>query len=138
MTSAAPTILLVDDDATARYLIRRCLTKLSVQGQVLEAENGRQALSFVEAHCQATNEPHSLLILLDLNMPVMDGLEFLEHHLRLPNICQQVASVIVVSATPSETERGRARQLALEVKLKPLTMQQVAELVQNYLPAALI
>jgi len=138
MTSTRPTILLVDDDATARYLVRRCLTKLPLQGQVLEAENGQQALALVESYCQSTDAPHSLLILLDLNMPVMDGLEFLERHLHLPSVCQQVASVVVISATPSETERGRARQLAVEVKPKPVTLELLTDLVHQYLPTALV
>lgn len=137
MSSPHSTILLVDDDATARYLVRRCLTKLPLQCQVLEAENGQQALALVEAYCQSTDTPHSLLILLDLNMPVMDGLGFLEHHVRLPSVRQQVASVVVVSATTSEAERSRARQLAVAVKPKPLTMELVAELVHQYLPTAL-
>jgi CheY-like chemotaxis protein len=135
--SSQPTILLVDDDATARYLICRCLTEFPLLGQVLEAENGQQALALVEAYCQSTTAPHSLLILLDLNMPVMGGLEFLERHLHLPSVCQQVASVVVISATPSETERGRARQLAVTVKPKPVTMELLTELVRQYLPTAL-
>jgi len=137
MAPVSPTILLVDDDATTRFLMRRCLTKLPLQGHVLEAENGQQALAVVEAYCQSTTDPHSLLILLDLNMPVMDGLEFLEHHLHLPSVCQQVASVVVISATPSQVERDRARQLAVEVKPKPVTLELLTDLVHQYLPTAL-
>jgi CheY-like chemotaxis protein len=96
MVVALPTILLVDDDEITRYLVRRCLAKLPLRGQVLEleADNGKQALALVQAHCQDCQDPSSLLVLLDLNMPVMDGLEFLEHHVRLPDVCRQVTAVV--------------------------------------------
>jgi CheY-like chemotaxis protein len=73
------TILLVDDDEPARLTLRRWLMHLQVRGLVLEAADGQQALARVEDHCRATTPPLPLLVLLDLKMPVMDGLEFLEY-----------------------------------------------------------
>lgn len=70
-------------------------------------------------------------------MPVMDGLEFLEHHVQLPPGDRQATTIIVVSGTPSAAERARARTLAVAVKTKPLDIQALAALVRQYLPAAL-
>lgn len=136
-STTLPTILLVDDDESTRRILQRWLTHLGVRGQVLEAADGEQALALVQAHCQTDAPPQSLLVLLDLNMPVMDGLEFLEHQVQLPQVCRQVTAVIVVSATPSVSEQTRARELAVDMKPKPMDIQGLAALLRQYLPAAL-
>lgn len=138
MTDADATILLVDDDDFTRHILRRWLTQLNVQVNILEAEDGEQALEQVKTHCQATTHPRSLLVLLDLNMPVMDGLEFLEQQVKLPPAYQQAMTVVVVSATPSAEEKERARRLATEIKPKPLDVQQLLELIHHYLPTAAV
>jgi CheY-like chemotaxis protein len=134
---AAATILLVDDDEPTRLILRRWLVRLGVSGHVLEAEDGEQALELVKAYCQNNAKPRSLLVLLDLNMPVMDGLEFLEHQIRLPTHHQQVMAVIVVSATPNQAELARAQTMAVGVRAKPLDITQLGTLVREYLPTAL-
>jgi CheY-like chemotaxis protein len=131
------TILVVDDDEATRLTLRRWLSHLQVRGQVLEAVDGQQALALIDEHCQATTPPLPLLVLLDLRMPVMDGLEFLEHQRQLPLAYQQAMTVIVVSAAHETTERERARALAVEVKTKPLDIKELLALLQRYLPDAL-
>ncbi|MGI4864046.1 MAG: response regulator [Janthinobacterium lividum] len=135
MTEA--TILLVDDDEATRLTLRRWLTHLQVRGQVLEAADGQAALELIEGHCQATTPPLPLLVLLDLQMPVMDGLEFLEHQRQLPPACQQAMTVIVLSGAHETAERERARTLVVEVKTKPLDVMELTALLQHYLPGAL-
>lgn len=136
MTATAPTIFLVDDDEPTRRTMRRWLTHLNFGGQIEEAEDGEQALALLMTYCRTMPHPHSLLVLLDLYMPGMDGLEFLEHQARLPLTYQQVMTVIVVSAMPHAEELERARALATEIRPKPLDVTQLAELVHHYLPSA--
>ena len=65
------TILVVDDKANVRILIREYLTE---QGyRVVTAGNGREALFMAREH-------HPNLILLDIMMPEMDGYEFIRHY----------------------------------------------------------
>jgi len=131
------TILLVDDDEPTRLTLRRWLTHLQVRGRVLEAADGQAALALIEEHCRATTPPPPLLVLLDLQMPVMDGLEFLEHQRQFPPTYQQAMTVIVLSGAHETAARERARALAVEVKTKPLDVTELAELLQHYLPDAL-
>ncbi len=66
------TILLVEDDAIEVIKFNRSIAKLGQLHQVIEANNGEEALGYLE-----TNDLPDLL-LLDLNMPKMNGLEFLK------------------------------------------------------------
>jgi len=81
-----PTILIVDDDRSFRLLLIKRLMTMKVT--VIEAENGQDALSLM-----ASVQPH--LVVTDIMMPVMDGLELLKHMKGAPNI--QDIPVIVVS-----------------------------------------
>lgn len=76
-TPSAPSrpidILLVDDSATDRALARAIFTKRKVFNRIFEAEDGVSALAFLRDPVQ----PLPALILLDLNMPGMDGRELL-------------------------------------------------------------
>lgn len=135
--TAAPTILLVDDDEPTRRILQRWLAHLGVRAQVLEAEDGQQALTLVAAHGQHSSLP-SLLVLLDLSMPVMDGLEFLEQQRQLPLVGRQMTTVVVLAgAVRNAAEHARIRALAADVKFKPLDLPGLAALVRQYLPEAL-
>jgi two-component system chemotaxis response regulator CheY len=69
------TCLVVDDSGVTRKIARRILEEMDFQ--ITEAEDGEKAL-------EACRQEMPLSILLDWNMPVMDGLEFLGHLRRLP------------------------------------------------------
>jgi CheY-like chemotaxis protein len=136
MADPNATILLVDDDEPTRHTMRRWLTQLNVQVHILEAEDGEQALASVKAHSLAIINPRSLLVLLDLSMPVMDGLTFLEHKAQLPHSYQEAMTVVVIGTAPSKADLEKARLLATEIKPKPLDVHQLLDLIRDYLPEA--
>ena len=72
-----PDFVLVDDDAVDREVIRRALRQLGVDNPIVEAEDGEEALEKLEAAMeQESDKAH--VVILDLNMPRMNGFEFLE------------------------------------------------------------
>jgi CheY-like chemotaxis protein len=91
------TVLIVEDDAPTREMLRRTLVKDN--WDVLEAENGRVALEKLNGMVPA-------LILLDLMMPEMDGFEFMEELRKLPE-CHQVPVVVITAKDITEQDRQR-------------------------------
>ena len=136
-TLPPPTILLVDDDPTVHFLVRRIVHRYWPRVRLLEATNGVQGLALVQAHCHETETPQSLLVVLDLNMPVMNGLEFLQHYQHLPGRCHQAAAVVVCSTSVATHEVTQAQALASGWQPKPLHPEHLAQLLHQFLPAAL-
>ncbi|MFN3402632.1 MAG: response regulator [Cytophagaceae bacterium] len=71
-------VLLIDDDGITNFLNQRLLKKLSISEQVHTSVNGKEGLKFIENYAASNGNYAPDVILLDLNMPVFDGFEFLE------------------------------------------------------------
>jgi len=91
-------ILVVDDSATIRHQLRACLD--SAGYVVLEAENGALGLE------RATHEAVDLII-VDINMPVMNGLEMLEALRTVPRKGSIPAFILSTESSKSMVERGK-------------------------------
>ena len=95
------TILWADDDMDDLQMMREILQKNGQQFQIVEVNNGREALHFLELAVEQEALP--CLIILDINMPVMDGKETLT----LIKKNQALSSVPVVVFTTSDSEMDR-------------------------------
>ena len=116
MTNRPHTVLVVDDDADWRQLLRLCLDDLGYQ--TLEASNGKEALETL------SKQPCSVM-LLDMRMPEMSGEEVLE---RLP---EDPPRVVCLTSAPAH-EVGRALQSGPHYYLpKGATREQLALLLQS-------
>ena len=106
------TVLLVDDSRAVRLVGRRMMGTFGLE--VLEAEDGKQALEVVRAN------PELDVILLDWNMPIMDGMEFLTA-LRAED--RQKQPIVVMCTTENDMPRiVQAMQAgANEYIMKPFT-----------------
>ena len=106
---ARPTVLIADDDAVSMYLLRHCLT--SAGFDVRCADDGREALRLMR------EEPPALVI-LDVMMPVMDGLELLRHAKADPKLA--AVPVVVVTSREQDSDILEALKLgAADYLVKP-------------------
>jgi len=134
--------LLVDDDATTNFLNRKLLEKLAVTDTLLVAQNGQQALDLLAVHCQGASPTCPALILLDVNMPVLDGFGFLEAYHELPLLAQPESIIIVMLTTSLHPhDVRRAQELHATGFLdKPLTRDKIDGILRQHfhrqLPAA--
>ncbi len=113
-------VLIVDDSSVMRKIVERSLRQAGIEiGEVAEASNGAEALVEVQ------KAPFDL-ILSDINMPAMDGLEFLRN---LANI-ESAKSIPVVMITTEGSEARVVEALSVGAKgyiRKPFTPEQVKE-----------
>jgi CheY-like chemotaxis protein len=122
-------VLLVDDDRTANFLHKLLVTNMGIAGQVLVAEDGQQALA---ALAGASAPP--ALILLDLNMPVLNGLDFLTRYAQLPPVSPRPV-VALLSSSEHSLDQARTQHLPVDAYLsKPLTREKLQGVLQQYFP----
>jgi two-component system chemotaxis response regulator CheY len=118
------TVLIVDDSPTIRRMVKAALADLE-SVDFVEAANGLEAIE------QLSLVPVSLVV-LDLNMPDMHGLEVLAFVRRHPKYAK--LPVIVLTTRGDEESRERARQVgATEYLTKPFSAQVVSERVRALL-----
>src|SRR5688572_733347 len=94
-------ILLIDDDEITNYINSDLIMELNIADKVSIAQNGREALDYlIKAH-NSPDEEHIVpdLIFLDINMPVMNGFQFLEDYYYL--LGDKKLSTIVTMLTTS-------------------------------------
>lgn len=120
-------VLLVDDSEFDRLYTSVILGKTGLPWAVQECESGAEAL---RAITQAAGP--AALILLDVNMPGMDGFEFLDAFERLPAAQRGHTAVVMLSSSPLDTERHRALAHAVvkDYLVKPLSQPQVERLAR--------
>ena len=99
-------ILLVEDDDVAAESVERGLRKSSAEFDFVHAEDGVEALEIMRGEHPAKSLKVPYLVLLDLNMPRMNGLEFLEN-IRADNALHRTV-VFVLTTSDDETDRCRA------------------------------
>ncbi|HUS33549.1 MAG TPA: response regulator [Kofleriaceae bacterium] len=120
-------ILLVEDDEVDIMTVKRAFAKANITNPLYIAHNGLEALEVLR---KEDLPPKRRLILLDVNMPKMNGIEFLRE-LRKDPALQQISVVVL---TTSNEERDRIEAFRLNVAgylLKPVTFQQFAEVMST-------
>lgn len=118
MESKLLNILVVDDDDVDVMNIRRAFKKANITNPVWVASNGVEALAMLR---DGTVPTRNRLVLLDLNMPQMNGIEFLREVRRDP----ELALLSVVVLTTSNEDRDKVEAYKLNVAgylVKPVTL----------------
>lgn len=118
-------VLIVDDSATARMIIRRCLEINGLyEAKFWEAPDGRAALDVLR------RQPIDLLF-TDLNMPTMDGAELLASIRGVPMFAKMRIAVITSADNPAKEEE--LRQLGADAVLsKPVTPAALAQVLEGW------
>ena len=132
-------ILLVDDNDTSNFLNERLLKRMNITEEIKILSNGKTAFDYLEKLNQAngnSTETKPELIFMDINMPVVDGFEFLELYQNLDEHFRQDILVAILSTSNHPQDTSRASDFNAYYITKPLTIEKVETLLAMHYPEA--
>jgi len=123
-------ILCVDDDPITLMLCKMVIAKSSFAQEIITAQNGEEAINFFDDlklnNLGTEIKKYPSLVFLDLNMPVMDGWEFLDQFSKeeYTSIFKNT-KIIVLSSTidPNDIEKSKTYPMVLDFLSKPITKE---------------
>lgn len=121
-------ILLVDDDKVLNFLNRKILKDNKVHCEVAEALNGQQALDYLDKSDECPD-----VILLDINMPQLDGFQFLTEFAKLSNPCTRTKIFMLTSSLRDEDKNAAlANRLVTGYFDKPLSTMHIERMLDEF------
>jgi len=129
-------VLCIDDDSISLTISRLLLKRTGFANEIFTAIDGSDALIFLETLFSENTNPQEVapnLILLDINMPVINGWDFLDAYIaqyaeKLPN-----TKVVILSSTIDPEDLLHAKEYAVVAQFisKPLSVENLAELKED-------
>lgn len=126
--------MLVDDDEATNFLHKMVLKKSGICDEIHTALNGKEALDYVLAKGKYESRTKPNIIFLDINMPVMDGWEFIESFKSLDdNIKKDIMiAMLTTSFNPDDRIKAEAIPEITIIRNKPLSYDAIAEIEKIY------
>ena len=112
MSSGTPTILVVEDDFVDLEIIRRGVAKRGLQAEILNATDGAAALQLLRSDQLTPEQRGQLVVLLDINMPGMNGHQFLDEIRADETLRPTVIFILTTSDHPRDVTRAYERNVA--------------------------
>jgi len=104
---------IIDDDKVYVNLVKKIIETKKLCKNLLIFKDGKESIDYFEALLQNLNEDKiPEIIFLDLNMPVMDGWEFLERFVKIKNKFGKVITLYIVSSSINPVDINRAKKLS--------------------------
>ena len=126
-------ILLVEDDEATNFISQMVIKKLNCANHVQVAWNGADALDYIKQCGEKACQPPEL-ILLDINMPGLNGWEFLDEYCKLKE--KEKIKVVVVMLTtsqnPDDKKRADNNPAVAGFRSKPLTPAVLEDILSQY------
>ncbi|SFB33969.1 response regulator [Algoriphagus aquimarinus] len=118
------TIFLVDDDPINNLINKRLLGKIGISENIVEFLEGEEALDKLND----IEADQSVLIFLDINMPVLNGWEFLDKYLELYG--HRLDKIVILSSSIDYQDRFKAQgyEIVSGFLEKPLTLGKIEEI----------
>ncbi|HEY8401604.1 MAG TPA: response regulator [Cytophagaceae bacterium] len=114
------TVLLVDDDYVNNFVTEKLLRKSNLAKEIKSVRNGEEALTYLS---ELINDIPDL-ILLDINMPEMDGINFLKNFKKM--ILDRPVRVILLTASVDPSRKEKLHQLGFaDIMIKPFTEEKL-------------
>jgi len=122
--------MLIDDDADDNFFHEREIKKNDLEHIIITKNLGIKALEYLKLK----EEPQADLIFLDINMPGMNGWEFLSQYKQLDKVLQSRAIIIILTTSNIARDVARANTYSFvaDYITKPLTREIMGDIVKKY------
>lgn len=129
-------VLVIDDDEPTNFLTRMILEESGWVNHIRIAQNGPEALEYLSKSeiegADPINFPSPDLILLDINMPAMDGWEFLEEYRKLGVDDRIIIVMLTTSLFPEDKKKAERMEEISGFENKPLTTEKFRSILESY------
>lgn len=126
-------VLLIDDDEPTNFYNEIIIKEAELTNNVVAVQSGREALDYLVS-IENGEHPQPDLIFLDINMPAMNGWEFMEAYKKLEE--NQKGGIVIIMLTtslnPDDAERARELDHVHDFKNKPLSVETIKDVVRDY------
>jgi len=123
---------IIDDDPISVFGIKKSMRDLDFCDNIIVYTNGQEAL---EGLTKTTQEGKKLpsIILLDINMPIMDGWEFLEDFVKIPNSNTDEVTIFVISSSidPRDFLKAKSFSVVNNYIIKPIFKKDLVKLLSD-------
>lgn len=118
---------LIDDDSINNFLSKEIIESENIASEIIELTNGQEAMHYFQTFEPSSDE--KLLILLDLNMPVMDGFSFLKRFYRLsPSYDFQM---VILTSSDNQRDKNKLEPFYIKHFIdKPITTEKLLAIIE--------
>ena len=133
-------ILLIDDDEATNFLSNIILEESELSNHIKTKQTAKAALSYLAESIDASDGngalPYPDLILLDINMPAMDGWEFIERFRELNSKAAKKPAIVMLTTSINPDDKVRALNMPeiSSFENKPLTAEMVTSIIERFFP----
>lgn len=117
---------IIDDDKIYVNLVKKIIEIKKLSRNLIIFKNGKEALDYFRPILENLNQNRLPdIIFLDLNMPIMDGWEFLSEFVKIKNNFQKKITLYVVSSSinPRDLERAKSFNMVTDYLIKPIELK---------------
>lgn len=121
---------IIDDDPIFIYTAKRMMDLVNFCNNYLVFKNGSEAINFLRPIIEQ-NEKAPEIIFLDLNMPVMDGWQFLDEFITIPTKKEIVIYIVSSSIDPQDYEKAKKYKNVSNYIVKPIEINHLEEILHE-------
>ncbi len=127
-------VLLVDDDDGTNFINRKIIEKAGVAEYIHTSLNGKEAIEYLSKVSNEGIYPQPDLILMDINMPVMDGWEFVEvyENLKIGQKGKIIIVMLTTSLNPDDKKKADHYKEISDFEFKPLTLKKLEKIINKH------
>ncbi|MFY0672206.1 MAG: response regulator [Bacteroidia bacterium] len=123
---------IIDDDEIFRFILKKHIKNQNLADNILCFENGREAIEYIKTN-RLENDNLPDVIFLDINMPIMDGWDFVMEYNELKKQIIKDATVFMISSSVDDRDISRANDSGVitEYVAKPVDKKQIHDLMNK-------